>query len=95
MENKRFAWLPVRVTSGKQIWLSTYIEHVELYDRNTGRAPIDGFYFVWTETPKERTWRLLKETAQQNRDVWNEIELEKKINYEPTTIQLKNKDRLP
>ena len=95
MENKRFAWLPTRMTSGRTIWLSGYTEHREMFDQNTNRAPVDGFYFVWTETAKERTWRLLKETAQQNRDVWNELELEKKINYESTTIQLKNKNRLP
>lgn len=95
MEHKRFAWLPTKMTSGRIIWLSSYTEHREMFDRRTNRAPIDGFYFKWTETEKERTWRLLKEAAQQNRNVWNEIELEKKINYEPTTIQLKNKNRLP
>jgi hypothetical protein len=75
MENKKFAWLPVTVTSGKRIWLSTYIEHVELYDKNTGRAPVSGFDFRWTETPKERVWRLLKENIQHNRNVWNDYNL--------------------
>jgi hypothetical protein len=57
---KKFAWWPKRVTSGKRIWLSSYIEHIELYDRNTGRAPITTFDFRWTETPQEKTFRLLK-----------------------------------
>ena len=61
MENEKFAWFPKRVTSGKWIWLSKYYEHIDLYDRNTGRAPIMTFDFRWTETPKERTFRLLKE----------------------------------
>lgn len=61
MEYRRFAWLPKRVTSEKLIWFSIYYEHVELYDRNTGRAPIMSFEFRWTETPQERTFRLLKE----------------------------------
>lgn len=77
MENEKFAWWPKRVTSGKTIWLSTYIEHVELYDRNTGRAPITTFDFRWTETPQERTWRLLKESVAHNRNIWNEYQLTK------------------
>ena len=75
MENKKFAWLPVTVTSGKRIWLSRYIEHVELYDKNTGRAPISGFDFRWTETTKEQVWRLLKESVRHNRNVWNDYNL--------------------
>ena len=94
MESKRFAWLPKKMTSGRLIWLTRYWHHRSLYDKNTGRPPLNNLYFQWTETAQERTWRVLKETAVHNRDVWNEIELEKKINYEPTTIQLKNKNRL-
>jgi hypothetical protein len=75
MENERFAWLPKRVTSGKCIWLKRYYEHVELYDRNTGRAPVMTFDFRWTETAQERTWRLLKENVVQNRNVWNDPKL--------------------
>ena len=72
MENIKFAWWPVRVTSGKRIWLKTYYEHVELYDRRTGRAPVMSFDFRWTETAQEKTWRLLKESVLHNRNVWNE-----------------------
>ena len=61
MENKYFAWIPMRVTSGKQIWLSTYYQHKLLYDATTGRPPLNGMYFSWTETASERTWRLLKD----------------------------------
>jgi hypothetical protein len=75
MENEKFAWLPTRVTSGRVIWLKKYIEHVSLYDRSTGRAPITTFDFRWTETAQERTWRLLKESVVHNRNVWNETQL--------------------
>lgn len=75
MERKKFAWFPKRVTSGKIIWFSAYIEHAELYDRNTGRAPITTFDFRWTETESEKTWRLLKESAVHNRNVWNDPKL--------------------
>ncbi len=75
MEIKKFAWWPIRVTSGKLVWFSAYVEHRELYDRNTGRAPITSFDFRWTETEQERTWRLLKESAVQNRNVWNDPQL--------------------
>ena len=78
MENEKFAWLPMRVTSGKLIWLQRYIEHISLYDRNTGRSPIMTFDFRWTETEKERTWRLLKERVVQNRNVWNDPNLTNK-----------------
>ena len=74
---EHFAWLPKRVTSGKIVWLSTYYEHIDLYDRNTGRAPIMSFEFRWTETSKERTWRLLKESVVHNRNVWNDFNLTK------------------
>lgn len=78
MENERFAWWPVKVTSGKVIWLTKYIEHISLYDRNTGRAPITTFDFRWTETLQERTWRLLKESVVHNRNIWNDPQLTKK-----------------
>lgn len=78
MENEKFAWLPKRVTSGKLIWLCKYIEHVSLYDRNTGRAPIMTFDFRWTETEKEKKWRLLKEGIIHNRNIWNDHTLTKK-----------------
>jgi hypothetical protein len=77
MESKRFAWLPKRVTSGKLIWFKNYWEHISLYDKNTGRAPITSFDFRWTETAAERTWRLLRETQVHNRNVWNEYNLTK------------------
>lgn len=60
MESKKFAWWPVKVTSGKWIWLSMYYEYKNLYDASTGRPPLSSLYFSWTETPQEKTWRLLK-----------------------------------
>lgn len=78
MENKLFAWWPVRVTSGKCIWLNTFYEHKNLYDASTGRPPISSLYFTWTETAKERTWRLLKDRTVHNRNVWNDPELTKR-----------------
>jgi hypothetical protein len=72
MESKKFAWLPKKVTSGKLVWMTHYYEHVELFDRRTGRAPVMSFDFRWTETAQEKTWRLLKESAVHNRNVWNE-----------------------
>jgi hypothetical protein len=77
MEVEKFAWWPVRVTSGKQVWLSTYIEHKTLYDSSTGKPPISSMYFVWTETPKEQTLRLLRESVGHNRNIWNEYQLTK------------------
>jgi hypothetical protein len=81
MELEKFAWWPKRVTSGKLIWLSKYYEHVELYDRNTGRAPITTFDFRWTETPKEQTVRILKESVVHNRNIWNDTQLAKQDNH--------------
>ena len=78
MESRKFAWLPVRVTSGKRIWLRTYYQHKSLYDETTGRPPINSFHFIWTETAAERTWKVLKEKAIQNRNVWNDVTLIKK-----------------
>ena len=77
MENKKFAWCPVKVTSGRRIWLSTYYEHVYLYDPNTGRPPLTSLYFRWTETPSEKTWRLLTDGIVHNRNIWNEHKLSK------------------
>lgn len=61
MESKQFAWWPTTVTSGKKIWLTVFYRHKNLYDSSTGRPPLNGLYFTWTETFKERQWRLLKE----------------------------------
>lgn len=72
METKRFAWRPIQVTSGRWVWLAEYYYHRNLYDETTGRPPINSFYFEWTETAKERTWRVLKEKVIQNRNVWND-----------------------
>jgi hypothetical protein len=75
MENKRFAWRPIMVTSGKWIWMTYYYQHKSLYDKTTGRPPLNSLHFIWTETAKERTWRMLKETVVHNRNVWNEVQL--------------------
>lgn len=72
MEHNRFAWFPIRVTSGQLVWLSNYIEHINLFDATTGRPPLRSMDFRWTETYEERTWRLLKERTIQNRNVWND-----------------------
>lgn len=77
MESKRFAWFPVQVTSRQWLWLQTYYQHRSLYDETTGRPPLNSLYFTWTETAKERTWRVLKETVVHNRNVWNEPTLTK------------------
>ena len=61
MESKQFAWFPTTVTSGKKIWLTFFYQHNNLYDASTGRPPLGSLYFTWTETVKERQWRLLKE----------------------------------
>jgi hypothetical protein len=72
MESKRFAWVPTKVTSGRWIWLNMYYQHKSLYDETTGRPPLNSLHFTWTETASERTWRVLKESAVQNRNVWND-----------------------
>ena len=77
MENTKFAWLPIRVTSGKLVWLSNYIHHQSLYDASTGRPPLNSLYFEWTETLQEKTWRLLKGNVVHNRNVWNDHSLTK------------------
>lgn len=61
MVTRRFAWWPMRVTSGRRIWLSIYYQHKLLYDSTTGRPPINNLHFTWTETASERTWRILKD----------------------------------
>jgi len=75
VENIKFAWWPTRVTSGKRVWLKAYIQHRSLYDESTGRPPLNSLYFEWTETPSEKTWRILKESVIHNRNVWNEPKL--------------------
>jgi hypothetical protein len=72
---KKFAWLPRCVSSGKVVWLSWYYEYKSLYDENTGRPPLNSLYFVFTETPKEKTFRLLKESVRLNRNIWNDPRL--------------------
>jgi hypothetical protein len=80
MEHKRFAWRPTTMTSGKTIWFRTYILHRSLYDESTGRPPLNSLYFEWTETPQERTWRLLKDSVIHNRNIWNTPALTKEDN---------------
>jgi hypothetical protein len=77
MESEHFAWRPVRVTSGRWIWLKSYYQHKSLYDETTGRPPLNSLHFTWTETASERTWRVLKESVVQNRNVWNDPQLTK------------------
>ena len=77
MESKVFALLPKQVTSGQWIWLTYYYQHQSLYDENTGRPPLNSLHFTWTETAGERTWRVLKQTVIQNRNVWNDVKLTK------------------
>jgi hypothetical protein len=60
LESIKFAWWPVTMTSGKRIWLKTYILHKSLYDESTGRPPLNSLYFEWTETPEEQILRILK-----------------------------------
>lgn len=77
MESKKFAWLPKKVTSGQMVWLKFYYQHRMLYDESTNRPPLNSLYYKWTETESEKVWRLLKESAVQNRNVWNDPELTK------------------
>lgn len=86
METKKFAWLPKKVTSGRIVWLKIYIEHKEMFDRRTGRAPLKSLYYVWTETASERTWRLLKDSVVQNRNVWNDPQLTKEDNIQQGAV---------
>lgn len=66
------------MTSKKTIWLKYYLRHRDAYDLATGRPPLTAQYFEWTETEAEKTWRLLKESTVQNRNVWNDPQLTKK-----------------
>jgi hypothetical protein len=77
VENIKFAWRPTRVTSGKTIWLQSYIQHRSLYDESTGRPPLNSLHFEWTETSQEKTFRLLKDSVVHNRNIWNTTELTK------------------
>ena len=79
MTDKRFAWWPITVTSGKRIWFKSYYEHRSLYDESTGRPPLNSLHFVWTETAVERTWRLLTTSIDNNRNVWNDPSIIKGI----------------
>ncbi len=69
---RRFAWIPVTMTSGRRVWLSHYWHYRSAYDNNTGRPSLFNQYFEYTETEQERTFRLLKESVVHNRNVWNE-----------------------
>jgi len=80
VENIKFAWWPVTVTSGKRVWLKTYIQHRSLYDESTDRPPLHSLHFEWTETLQEKTWRLLKESVVHNRNIWNDPKLIKEDN---------------
>jgi len=80
MESKQFAWRPIKVTSGKLVWLKYYFRHRERFDVSTGRPPLSSLYFEWTETASEKTWRLLKDTVVHNRNVWNDPKLIKEDN---------------
>lgn len=60
IEHKKFAWLPTQVTSGERVWLRHYYEHLIDYDPSTGKPPIHGGRFVWTELDEERIMRLLR-----------------------------------
>jgi hypothetical protein len=63
MEIKKFARWPIKVTSGKRVWLQYYWHHTYRYDPVTGRPPIFSQTFEWTETPQEKIWRLIKYSA--------------------------------
>lgn len=72
---RKFAWWPQRMTSGKRVWLACYWRYQSAYDASTGRPSLFNQYFEYCETDQERTWRLLKESAVQNRNIWNQPEL--------------------
>jgi hypothetical protein len=84
MESKKFAWKPIKVTSGKWIWMSVYYQHKSLYDETTGRPPLNSLHFIWTETEKEKVIRLLKDKVVHNRNVWNEVNLTREDNVKST-----------
>ena len=74
---KKFAWLPIRVTSGQKIWFAKYFLHRTLYDESTGRPPLYGPYFEWTETEEENFIRHLTDSVRHNRNIWNDPVLTK------------------
>lgn len=78
METKRFAWIPIRVSSGKLVWLEYYYFYQTSFDPSTGRPPLSSTHFVFSETTKEKTWRLLKEDVIHNRNIWNTYEYTQK-----------------
>jgi hypothetical protein len=79
MIQKKFAWLPTRMTSGRLVWFKRYNLHRSLYDESTGRPPLNAMHFEFTETEAEETWRLLTEQRiDNNRNVWNDPKLTKK-----------------
>ena len=84
MESKKFAWKPIKVTSGKWIWMSVYYQHKSLYDETTGRPPLNSLHFIWTETEKEKVIRLLKDKVVHNRNIWNEVNLTREDNVKST-----------
>ena len=84
MESKKFAWKPIKVTSGKWIWMSVYYQHKLLYDETTGRPPLNSLHFIWTETEKEKVIRLLKDKVVHNRNIWNEVNLTREDNVKST-----------
>ena len=63
------------MTSGRRIWFRHYWLYQRSYDVSTGRPSLFNQYFEYRETDQERTWRLLKESAVQNRNIWNQPEL--------------------
>ena len=78
---RKFAWWPQRMSSGKLTWLTYYWYYKSPYDDSTGRPPLFDQYFTFTETDKERVWRLLKESVVQNRNIWNQPELTQQDQY--------------
>ena len=56
---KKFAWLPIRVTSKQLVWLQSYYEHILYYDPSTLKPPITGYCYMWSETKNEYIIRLL------------------------------------
>jgi hypothetical protein len=87
MESKKFAWWPVKVTSGETVWLKQYILHRSLYDESTGRPPLTSLYFEWTETLQEKFWRSLTDGVVHNRNIWNTPELTKQDKIKSVSIK--------
>jgi hypothetical protein len=87
MESKKFAWWPVKVTSGETVWLKQYILHRSLYDESTGRPPLTSLYFEWTETLQEKFWRSLTDGVVHNRNIWNTPELTKQDKIKSVPIK--------